>query len=592
MKKEIKKCQNCHDSFVIEPEDFNFYKRIDVPPPTWCPECRAVRRMTWRNERTLYKRACEKTGKQIISCFAPDSGIHVYDRDVWWSDDWDPFDYGRDYDFSKPFFIQFRELLKEIPMPSVFNSRCIRSDYGNHNGELKDSYLVFASWGGENVLYSNKVLGVKDSSDLLVVSNSELCYEVMNSSKLYRVMYAENCENCSDSYFLYECKGCNNCFGCSNLRNKSYYIFNKPYSKNEYLKKMEEFNVSSTKEIEKLKAKFANIKRDALRKHANIVNSQNATGDNLMNVSNCKDSFDLSDDIRNCRFCINGGAKMYDAYDGYGIGANAELLYESIDTGAEGSRFYFDIFVWTGSNVQYSYSCHGCQNLFACIGLRNKEYCILNKQYSKEEYKRLVPKIIDHMNKQPYIDKKGRTYKYGEFFPPELSPFAYNETIAQEYFPLTKEEVIDKGCKWRDPETKDYTITKKPEDLPDRIKDTDDKILKETIGCSHKGECNEQCTIAFKIIEPELQFYRKMNLPLPKLCSNCRHYQRLKKRNPLKLWHRKCMCQGKTSENNTYQNTTSHFHGEGKCPNEFETPYSPERKEIVYCEQCYNAEVV
>ncbi|MGC9603295.1 MAG: hypothetical protein ABSF47_02395, partial [Minisyncoccia bacterium] len=169
-------------------------------------------------------------------------------------------------------------------------------------------------------------------------------------------------------------------------------------------------------------------------------------------------------------------------------------------------------------------------------------------------------------------------------FPPELSPFAYNETIAQEYFPLTKGEAEKQGYRWKDPDTKEYQITLLPTKLPDHIKDTGDDILKETIGCAHAappaGGCTHQCTTAFRIIPEELSFYRRMNLPLPRLCPNCRHYERLAQRNPLKLWHRQCMCDKAT-----------HTH-KGHCLNEFETSYSPERKEIVYCEQCYNAEVV
>ncbi len=595
-KQESKICQNCKQEFVIEPDDFDFYEKIQVPPPTFCPDCRAVRRMAWRNERTLYKRACEKTGKQVITCFAPDSGIHVYDRDVWWSDDWDPLSFGTEYDFQKPFFSQFRELLGKIPMPSVFNSRCVRSDYGNHDGELKDSYLVFATWGGENLLYSSKIMGVKDSSDLLVVNNSELCYEAIGSSKLYRVAYAENCENCSDSYFLYECRGCNNCFGCSNLRNKSYYIFNEPYSRDEYLKQLKAFNLGSAAEMEKFKAKFETIKKNALRKYANIVNSQNATGDNLTNVSNCRNSFDFSNDVRDCRYCINGGVKMYDGYDGYGIGANAELLYESVDTGADGNKFYFDIFVWTGNDVHYSYACHGCQNCFGCIGLRKKEYCILNKQYTKEEYKELLSRVMSQMKEVPYIDKKGTAYRYGEFFPSELSPFAYNETIAQEYFPLSRAEAETAGYAWKEEETKNYSITKKPEELPDAIQDVDDSIVHEVVGCAHvsSGGCNEKCSFAFKIIPEELRFYKKMNLPLPRLCSNCRHFGRMERRNPIKLWHRRCMCLSPESlvKEGGYRNNSQHFHKEERCPNEFETPYAPDRKETIYCEQCYQSEVV
>ncbi len=41
----------------------------------------------------------------------------------------------------------------------------------------------------------------------------------------------------------------------------------------------------------------------------------------------------------------------------------------------------------------------GCQNCFGCISLRNASYCILNKQYTKEEYEALVPQIIEHMSK-------------------------------------------------------------------------------------------------------------------------------------------------------------------------------------------------
>ena len=175
------------------------------------------------------------------------------------------------------------------------------------------------------------------------------------------------------------------------------------------------------------------------------------------------------------------------------------------------------------------------------------------------------------MSEIPYIDQKERKYKYGEFFPPELSPFYYNETVAQEYFPLTKEEAIMRGYKWKERDNRNYKIDIKSEIIPDNIIEVNDEILDKIIECEHKGICNEQCTEAFKITPDELKFYQRMSLPLPHLCPNCRHYQRIKQRNPLKLWHRKCMKEG--------------------CENEFETSYSPDRPEIVYCERCYQQEV-
>jgi len=128
-----------------------------------------------------------------------------------------------------------------------------------------------------------------------------------------------------------------------------------------------------------------------------------------------------------------------DCYDYTLWGDNVELVYESCVVGDNSYKLKFCYRCYINCNdIEYSMFCHSSSNLFGCIGLRHKQYCILNKQYTKQEYEKLVPKIIDHMNKMPYRDKKGRVYKYGEFFPPELSPFSYNETIAQEYFQKPK----------------------------------------------------------------------------------------------------------------------------------------------------------
>jgi hypothetical protein len=610
MNREKKTCQNCKAQFTIEPEDFAFYEKIKVPPPTFCPECRMQRRFSWRNERSLYRVKCSKSNKNIISGFSHDSNMTVYDRDLWWSDKWDPFEYSQDYDFSKPFFWQFNELMHRVPMPAVFNARTVNCEFTQHTGDSKNCYLLVASWDCENISYAARTQESKDSMDIFAAANCELCFESISVSKLYRTFFSQDSANCDNSFLLYDCRGCSNCFGCTNLRNKSYFIFNEPYSKEAYFKKLVEFDTGSYSKLQILKKKFSELKLRALRKYANIVNSLKITGDNITNTNNCSGCFDVANDIRDCKF-IQNALHMKDSYDGYGVGASAELLYEVFDTGIQGARLCFGGILYGGMDVYYSYNCHGSQNLFGSIGLRQKQYCILNRQYTKEEYERLVPRIIEHMNEMPYVDKRGRVYKYGEFFPTELSPFAYNETVAQEYFPLTKEEAENQGYTWKDPEPRTYEITLQSDDLPDHIKDVTDSILKEVIQCAHaKGSpsdssgqiadaiCNEQCTTAFRIIPQELEFYQKMNLPLPRLCPNCRHYQRIKQRNPLKLWHRTCTCNGTESgvtnqeSGYRYTNTSTHFHKDQPCPNEFETSYAPEREEIVYCEECYQQEVV
>ncbi|MDO8574209.1 MAG: hypothetical protein Q7R86_01120, partial [bacterium] len=219
-----------------------------------------------------------------------------------------------------------------------------------------------------------------------------------------------------------------------------------------------------------------------------------------------------------------------------------------------------------------------------CVSMKNGKYCILNKQYSPSEYKTLKEEIKSHMLK---------TGEYGEFFPPKLSPFGYNETQGQVYMPFnSKEEAIKEGWKWEDT-LNSGTFGKETvilENIPDSITDIQDSFLKEIIACSN---CNKN----YKITPNELNFYRKESIPIPRLCPDCRYRDRLNLRPPRKLWHRACMClssedPAKGGGYQSYKNTATHFHGEGKCPNEFETSYSPDRKEIVYCEQCYQAEVV
>jgi len=572
-KSETKTCQNCKKQFTIEPDDFAFYEKMKVPPPTFCPECRMQRRFAWRNERTLHRNVCAKTSKKIITGFAPDSGLKVYDRDVWWSDDWDPMAYGVDYDFSKPFFKQWRELLGQVPHPAVFNTQTVNCDYTQYTGNMKDAYLVSASWGGENLAYAARAKFCRDTFDTFAVHNSELCYEDVNVSKSSRTHFSQNCESCVDSIFLYDCRGCTKCVACIGLRNKSYYIFNQPHSKEDYQKQIQELRTNTYSGLAKVKEKFEALKKGHIRKYATLIKCERCTGDNLQNVADSKYCFDVSDDVRNCKFIQNGVDRLFDSYDGYGVGAGTELLYEAFDSGVEGSRQSFCMTVYGCHDATYCFNCHGCGNIFGCIGLRNKEYCIFNKQYSKEEYEALREKIVRHMNEMPYTDKKGRTYKYGEFFPIELSPFGYNETAAQDFLPISKEVAQTVGFNWREPKAQEHQPTFLAQNLPDAIEDSNAEITIENIECLN-------CKKAYRIIAKEYQFLTQFHLPLPRLCPECRHQARLKLRNPLKLWHRKCMCD------------KNHPHHTGRCPNEFETSYAPDRPEIVYCEQCYNAEVV
>jgi len=568
MKSKIKICQSCKTKFTIEPEDFEFYEKIGVPAPTFCPECRMKRRLISQNWRKLYKRKCDFSGKEIITVYRSDSSYEVYSEKIWWSDKWDPIDYGQNYSFNKPFFEQFKKLVNKIPWPHTLNINSVNCDYCISTINSKNCYMCACNTC-EDCLYCCG-FQCKNNSDSFMILKSDNCYECLQCEQNYNLFFSQYADNCIDSAFLYNCRNCQNCFGCVNLRNKKYYIFNKPYSKKDYQKEIKKYNLGSFKNIQRIKKEFNLFKLRYPHKFAIINKSYNVSGNSISNTKNCHNCFDALMGVENCKYVLIGGNNLKDSYDIFDCGSNSEIIYDCAEIGGKvgNKNIFFSNNISGSYNITYSAFCYSSSNLFACVGLRHKQYCILNKQYTKEEYEELVPKIKQHMNDMPYTDKKGRVYKYGEFFPSELSPFGYNETIANEYFPLTKKQAIEQGYNWYDKEKNEYEPTIKAKDLPDNIKDVNNNILKEVIQCNSKDCAGSG---VFRIIPQELKFYKKMNIPLPHLCPDCRHRERIKQRNPLKLYTRKCMNKG--------------------CNNTFETTYAPDRKDIVYCEKCYNMEV-
>ena len=573
MNQEKRACQNCKKEFVIEPDDFAFYEKMKVPPPTWCPECRFQRRLAWRNEWRLFRNKDARTGKDVFTNFSPGAPVVIYDRDFWISDSWDPLEYGKEIDWLQPFLAQVKELLSTVPVVSRTVINTVNSDFCMNAGWLKDSFMVFNSDFVEDSGYIFSTQTVKRCFDCELSKKIELCYSCLNINNCYKTFLSESCENCNDCVLCRDCFSCSNCFGCADLKGKSFYIFNKPYSKEEYVKELERLQLYAYSGLAKAKEQAHELWKKFPVKFAHVRQNLNVSGEYVFNSKNVKNSYRVyenAEDSKYCQFILLGPEK--DCYDHTSWGKGAELVYESLQIGDGASNIKFSVGCYTQSkDVEYSLFCPGGRNLFGCVSASHKQYCILNRQYAKEEYEELVLKIKKHMDDTPYIDKQGRAYKYGEFFPSEFAPYSYSETIAQEYFPLTKEQAQFQGYTWRDEEKKHYNITLNTDAIPDSINEVADDIVGDVIECAHKGECSHQCNGVFKIIADELKFYRTMKLPLPRLCPHCRHYERIKSRNSFQLYHRKCMKPG--------------------CANEFETPYAPDRSEIIYCEQCYNAEV-
>ncbi|MEK7564245.1 MAG: hypothetical protein AAB510_01585 [Patescibacteria group bacterium] len=593
-KNENKICQNCKKDFVIEVEDFNFYEKMRVPSPTFCSLCRMKRRFVWRNERMLYKRKSDFTGDEIFTAFSPESNIKIYEKDIWLGDKWDPLDYAMEYDFNRPFFTQFFELMQKVPFKSLNVQNGVGSPYVNNVTDPKNSYLVFNSSNPEDCMYGHAINFCKWCVDVSHVSKCENCYEGFWLTQCSNSSFCSQCENSFNMMFSKNCFSCQDCFGCVNLNKKSYCIFNVQYSREEYLEKIKSFNLGSYESLQKIKKEVFDFWMKFPNKFLQGTQNTNVSGNYIDHSKNVKKSF-LVREGQNLKYCqyVQELPGSKDCMDYSVWGDNNQLVYECHSCGIGTQNIKFCVLCQENvHDLEYCLFClGGSENLFGCVGLRKKSYCILNKQYTKEEYFKMVEKIKKHMDDMPYIDKKCSVYKYGEFFPSDMTPHGYNETLAQEYFPLTKSTALAQDIKWVEPPEREYTFDFKVGALTDDIKDVDDNIVGKVIECEHMGKCDHLCTTAFRIISDELTFYRKMNLPLPRICPNCRTFERLKQRTGIELYKRSCDCGGENSKNAKYKNTTTHSHLGEPCPNEFDTSYSSDRREIVYCEKCYQQEV-
>lgn len=542
-------CIRCQSGFTPSQADLEFYKELRIPTPTHCPACREQRRLAWRNERVLYARKCDATGNNILSVFSPDKPFLVYHNDAWYSDNWDPLSYGRDFDFNLSFFEQFEALMKVVPQLALSATGNQNCEYVNQAGWNKNCYLIFEGDYDEGCLYGNNIQECRDSLDMLKGFRCELCYECINCDSCYDLKFSEDSVTCSDSWFLKSCIGCKNCFGCVNLRNKEYYFFNQKCGREEYESKLAALQLEKRGSIENVKKSFRQFVVQCPQKNIHGVQNENSTGDYLSYTQNCHDCYDLLNS-QDCAYVTNSRnmKKVHDVTV-FGASKGAEYCFDCHEIGEGVRNVLFCDQVWGGVyDTYYSKLClNGSHDLFGCVGLRRAEYCILNKQYTKEEYETLVLRIIDHMK---------RTGEWGQFLPAAISPFAYNETLAQEYYPLNQENALEQGFRWKSVENKEPTP--RTYGLPESIGDTKDDVLGAVLLC-------ESCNKNYKLIAAELKFYRTMKLPVPVKCQECRHLDRTHLRNPRQLWERTC----------------------ADCGVEIKTSYAPGRPERVLCEACY-----
>jgi hypothetical protein len=560
----MKNCKKCNAEFEVTDGDRAFYdgisptfdgKKYPIPEPTHCPDCRQQRRIAICNERHLYPGKCDLCQKPTLTEHTPENRPTIYCRECWHGDKWDIRDYGQDVDFSRPFLEQVMELKKNSPCQALdLEGLNENSEYAHHAGDLKNCYLIMHADSCEDCSYGYGFKFNTSCMDGFYNLHSELCFDSIDVHRSYGLIGCQECNNCNSSAFLRDCIGCKNCFGCYGLRQKEFCFENQQFSREEYEAKMAEIDLGSYEQYQAYKKRFAELQLKHHFKENQGYNLQNCFGNHLTNCKDLSYCFDC-EDVETGKYCyqiVIGGKNLYDMYQ---YGTNIQNSYECCICGQDSYHVYFSSSCHMSCNeLFYCWYVESSSNLFGCVNMLRSKYCILNKQYTPEEYDKMVARIIEHMQK---------TGEWGEFFPIGGGLHGYNKTTAQMYYPLTREEALAQGYGWDDYEPSLPDVNKTAAaDLPDNIRDVSDDILDTAIEC-------EVSKRLFKVTPLELSLLRRNGVPLPRRCPDQRHMDRFHLRNPRRFWARDC----------------------DKCGKKIRTTYSPERPETVYCEQCYLDEV-
>ncbi|HBF67068.1 MAG TPA: hypothetical protein DDW36_01425 [Candidatus Magasanikbacteria bacterium] len=553
----MKTCTKCTTQFEITPEETKMRTKFDAPEPTACPQCRWIERLHFRNDRSLYPGKCALCHKNTLSQYAPDSAFPVYCLDCFNNGNWEPPH--ADFDFSRPFFPQFRELMMQCPHPALSLAPPLEnSDYNNGASALKNCYMCFHTRGAEDSYYGYRMANCKDTVDSIDIEDSEIVYNSLTVKDSYSIFWSEQVEKSTDCYFVFDARDASNCFMSSGVRHKQYVFRNKQLSREAYLETIKKEELHKASRLEVLRQEFEAMKQAAPRRAFVGVRAENATGNYIFNSTNVHNGIF----VRNAEdvwFCsnINGGKDCMDqTFFNFG---DAELIYnsQSIGIGAYNikysNRCFSDV-----SDLEYcNYCMFGVHNCFGCSGLRKTDYCVFNKHYTREEYTALIGRIKAHMRE---------TGEYGQFFPTEFSHYGYNETTAQMDFPLTPETAHAQGYAWREkpvpavPEEKRFPAAGAP--WPETIADVPPDITEKFLLCQKTSK-------PFRVVKPELAFCQKHNIPLPRLHPDERFFSLYAGLGPFTLGERAC----------------------SQCHTKIQTVYL-DSKLTVLCEVCYTKKMI
>jgi len=409
-------------------------------------------------------------------------------------------------DKNKSFFDNFWELFKSFKLPHMIQFlENKNSEYSDVVVGCKNNYLSNINTNAENCLYT---FSIKESENIInsvaVWKHSSNVYYSSGINNSYKIFYSRYIINSNNIWFSSNLIWCQECIKCDNLENQKYCINNVKLEKADYLKQKEE--------ILKNKSEFYNNYLK-LSKKSGSFNSKNCKWNFILNWENLDNSYFISDTKiwKNLMF-FGGDSENENNYNIFTWGTWKNVnTYSTMWCWMWNDHIYNSAHIPYWNNIFYSYYVINCSYCIWCIWLKNKSYCILNKQYTKEQWEKLSLEIFESMEK---------SWDLWEFWPAKINPFYFNDTVAGLIWWFKKDEIISEWFLWRDEKIK--------VDIPDEnlviwfseLKDYEwfdsnwnwkinPEILKKVIKSKNWDY--------YRIVKMEYDFLIKHWLPLPRL---------------------------------------------------------------------------
>lgn len=291
------------------------------------------------------------------------------------------------------FFSELQRLILSKPKLPLVVINCDNCEFCNEVYSSKNLFYCFDTYETSDSFYLFDSFMCASCGDCDYAAESELCYECVDPYKAFNCDYIEYCDNIRDSSYCYNCTG-SNLFGCVNLDNKSFCIFNRQLTEAEYTEQVKKYKALPP---EKILAMVGELKKRFPLTQTIGGNNENTTYGNYIHWDkNCYLCFDAAYD-QDCGYLYDS-FHCRNSYDLTYVAKESDLTYQGVDST---TLFNCNYMMHTDScqDSSYLFNCFNVKNSLGCVGLKNQEYCILNRQLSKEEYEKISAQIMLELNK-------------------------------------------------------------------------------------------------------------------------------------------------------------------------------------------------